>query len=147
MISWLEFVNEELGEMSLVSGAGELSFLDKLNDALAGPDDELKVPEEVESQKTVHATLCGQIMAQDLQVGHLLPNSSGRPYGYARGIFNAAAGDDTLALKQGVSRVISKLDQDLCGNNRKAGSSVKDDRNENRRRAIRRLKEKINDKG
>lgn len=86
-------------------------------------------------------------MAQNFQVGDLLPDSTGRPHSYARGVFNAAASDHTLALKQGIGRVISKPDQDVSGDNRKAGSSVEDDGNEKGRCAIGRLKEEVNNNG
>jgi hypothetical protein len=69
-----------------VERAGELSFPSQLNDPFAGTDSELEVLEEVEPQKTIYPAFCGQVMAQNFQVGDLLPNSSGRPYSYTRGI-------------------------------------------------------------
>lgn len=85
-------------------------------------------------------------MAQNFEVGDFLANSCGRPHGYAWGVFNTTASYNPLALKQGAGWIIAQLDQDLCGDNREAGSGVKNDGKEKRRCAVRRLKQKIYDR-
>lgn len=94
-----------------VERVGELSFSGQLNDPSAGADGELEVPEEVEPKETVYPAFCRQVMGQNFQVRDLLPDRGGRPHGYARRVFNAAASNNALALQQGIGRVISKLNQ------------------------------------
>ena len=140
-----EPINSTRDRIALGEG---LSFLGQFNDPFARADRERKVPEEVEPQKTIYPTFCRNVMAQNFQPGDLLPDSGGRPHGYARGIFNAAASHNTLAREQGVGWVIAKLDQNICSNNREAGPSIKDDGDQERGCAISRFKEKIdNDNG
>lgn len=106
-----------------VEPSGGLPFLAQLNDPFARAQSQLEVPEEVQPQKTVYPALCRNVMAQNIQQGDPLPDSGSQPHGDARGILNAAASNNTLALKQRIGRVIAELDQDICSNDREAGPS------------------------
>lgn len=86
-------------------------------------------------------------MTQDFQVADFLPDSSGRTHGNTRSIFDAAAGDDALALQQRSSRVVAKTNQEFRGNNGQTCSSVKHNGNEERRGTIHGLKKEINNDG
>jgi hypothetical protein len=128
-----------------VEPSGGLPFLAQLNEPFARAQSQFEVPEEVQPQKPVDPALCRNVMAQNFQPSDPLPDSGSQSHGDARGIFNAARSNNTLALKQGIGRVIAKPDQDICSNDREAGPSIKHDGNQKRECAISRFKEKIDD--
>jgi hypothetical protein len=74
------------------------------------------------------------------QIRNFLPNSSGRLHVYARSIFNAAAGNNALAVQSRVGRVISELRHYIGRYNGQARPGVEDDRDQQRGTAIRRFK-------
>jgi len=58
-------------------GDGDLTFSAEIYDTFAKSDGELEGLEEVETEQTVY-TACGrEVMAQDIQIGDLLPDGGG----------------------------------------------------------------------
>ena len=73
-----------------------------------------------------------------------MSDGGGRAHGYSTRVFDAAAGDDPLAFKSGIGRIVSKPNQDVTGDDGNAGSGVKYDWNEKIGHAVHRLKQEIN---